>query len=695
MKRILTSLLLVAGCSQAPMHAHAGAGGEPHKSFAQLNAVDVAPLAFAWTPETLKAACSKAIEEADQHVSDLLETKPEIRDFENTFGAYEILTTELSDEAGRLGFMKDVHPDEKVRAAGAACEEETNKYFVKLGSRKDVYAVLKGWLDGAGAKANLAGEDKTLVELTARDFRRNGLELNDADREKLVQIRSRLAELQTQFETHIAEDKAQAEFTAKELDGMPASFIERLAKGKDGKLVVTTKYPDFFPIMENCKVEDTRHKMYVLFENRGGTQNLALLDEAVSLRDQAAKLLGYKNHVDFVTETRMAKNAQTVNDFENRLRDELKPRLASDTDKMKALKAAETKQKTVTINAWDWRYYLNEMKKKEFSVDDEAVRAYFPVDKVMSGLFTVYSTLLGVDFKTVSDPKVWSPGVSLYEVRDHTNNRLLAKFYIDMFPRPGKYAHAACFPLGLARELHEGYQIPLSTLVVNFNPPEHGQPAHLSVEEVDTLFHEFGHVMHASLTTALYASLAGTNVATDFVEAPSQMLENWVFKSDVLKLVSQDPKDATKTLPEDLMKRIIAARKFDSGVRYSRQVFLGTFDYRIHSGVPGSSDKEEKKTWADVLGFPEDPNAHFAASFGHLMGGYDAGYYGYLWSEVFAADMFTRFQKEGVLNPTTGRDYRNIILAKGRTEDPDQLLKEFLGRAPNEEAFLKMTGIKQ
>ena len=198
--------------------------------------------------------------------------------------------------------------------------------------------------------------------------------------------------------------------------------------------------------------------------------------------------------------------------------------------------------------------------------------------------------------------------------------------------------------------------------------------------------------MHSSLTTAQYATLSGTNVATDFVEAPSQMLENWVYRPEVLKLLSSGPDG--EPLPPELMQRIAKARKFDAGVKYSRQVFLGQFDLYIHThGAKVDSDATARRLWEEIMAFPEDPQAHLAAGFGHMMGGYDAGYYGYLWSEVFAADLFTRFAREGVLNPDTGRDYRNIILAKGRTEDPDQLLREFLGRNPSEDAFLKQIGI--
>jgi thimet oligopeptidase len=554
---------------------------------------------------------------------------------------------------------------------------------------------MKGYLDHAGKTEALDAVDHRLIEITMRDFRRNGLELSDQDRAKLIQVRSRLAELQTAYSSNLDNDTTSTEFTRRELAGMPASFLARLKKAKDGKYIVTTKYPDYYPMMENAKREATRKREYLAFNGREAAKNLPLITEAVALRDQAAKLLGYKTHADYVTETRMAKDAATVATFLSRLRTELLPGRDALNAHMLKLKRAQTHNPKAELQVWDWRYFMNQIRKTDYSVDDEAIRAYFPADKAMAGMFKVYSTLFHVTFTQVPDAKVWADGVKLYEVHEAPSGKLLAKFYVDLFPRPGKYGHAASFGIGVAREVQDGYQIPLGALVVNFNPPENGKRAHLSVSEVETLFHEFGHIVHGSLTTGRYYSLAGTNVDTDFVEAPSQMLENWVYQPEILKLITEDPKDPSKTMPDALIQKIAKARTYDAGVRYTRQVFLATFDQTIHtSGDHVNPDEVDHRLRKEINGYPVDPNEHFAASFGHMMGGYDAGYYGYLWSKVFADDMFTRFEKEGVLNPKTGLEYRNDILARGREEEPDVLLKNFLGRAPDEHAFLRLLGIK-
>jgi thimet oligopeptidase len=704
--RLLPLVFALAGCqpkapaavmpapASAATPAPAPVDAPTHKAFADLKPIDAAPLVTKWTPEEISAACTNAEKVTDEKLAQLVAIPDAKRTFADSFAALEQVTTDYSAIVNRATFMKDIHPDEKVRAAAAACEEQAGKYAVRLSARKDLYLAMKGYQANAGKTAKLDAQDQRLMMFTLRDFRRSGLDLSDADREALVKLRSRLAELQTQFATNLKDEKSTITATAKELEGLSPDFVKRLPKGKDGKLTLTTAYPDYYPVMETGKNAALRRRMQVAFANRGMPKNPPLENEALALRQQAAKLLGYPTHADYVIEVNMAKTAKAVGDFEARLREAMKPRLAADTAKMEALKAKDTKGKDKTIQTWDWRYYLNQIKKTEFALDDEKVRAYFPADVVMKGMFDVYQTLFSVDFKELPLEAAWADGVKLYEVRDREGARLVAKFYVDLFPRPGKYGHAAAFDVGQARELPDGYQIPMSALVVNFNPPSAGQVSRLSVDEVDTLFHEFGHIMHMSLTTARYASLAGSSVTRDFVEAPSQMLENWVFEPEVLKLISRDPADPKKTMPEELMKKVVATRTFDSGVKYTRQIFLGTFDQYIHTNQNVDADAQAKRLWLELMGFPEDPAEHFAASFGHVMGGYDAGYYGYLWSLVFASDMYSRFKAEGVLNPATGRRYRDAILAKGRTEDADALLRDFLGREPNEEAFLKLAGIR-
>ena len=680
---------LAASCAHAPAMPSAE---QAEAYFDKLAAVDVPALNTHLTPSDVTQACNAAESQADQALTAIVSAPTTQSTFESTFNAYEQAMAVYVDTTGRLGFLKDIHPDEKVRAAAAACEEAAGKYLVKVGARKDLFDALSAYV--THESKTLDAVDRRLIERKLLEFRRNGLALVEADRDKLVHIRQRLAELATAYESHLDEDTTNFATTAEQLDGLPASFIA--THTADGKVTLTTKYPDYYPVMENAKSEALRRQMWIAFQSRQADKNLPLLSEAVALRDQDAKLLGYANRADFVTDDRMAKNSKTVIEFLSRVQQELVPARDALNARMLEMKRAEQHNPSARLETWDWRYYMNQIKKQDFSIDNEEVRQYFPADKVMTGMFNIYSTLFGVKFNEVAGADVWADGVKLYEVRDGLDGsgKLLAKFYVDLFPRPGKYGHAASFTFGVARALPTGYQIPLSALVVNFNPPQDGKVAHLSHEEVDVLFHEFGHIMHGALTNARYASMSGTNVDIDFVEAPSQMLENWVFQPEILAMLSEDPKNPGHPIPSDLASRLAKARTFDAGIRYTRQVYLADFDIAIHTrGAHVDPDAVEHEIRGAVTGYPTHSESHTAANFGHLMGGYDAGYYGYLWSEVFADDMFSRFEKEGLLNGKTGRAYRDEVLARGQEEEPMALLQTFLGRKPNESAFLRITGI--
>ncbi len=647
-----------------------------------------------WTAKALGDACADAEVKASADLKDLVAIDDAARTFDNSFVALDRIVTTYEETVWRLAFMKDIHPDATVRDAGAACDERSGKYLVALRARTDLYKAMQGFLKNAGATATLEAEGARLVELTMRAFKNNGLELSEADRQKLVKIRSRLTELQTRYGKALNDDKTTMTFKKADLEGLADDFVAAHAdKKRKGIYVFTTKYPDYYPVMEGAKKEATRKKMEVAFMNRGGKGNVKLLDEAVALRAQAAKLLGYATHANAVASDRMAKDAATIAGFLTRMRDGLKPGLERERAAMLALKQKDD-PKAKTINAWDWRYYLNQIKQRDYAINDDDVRAYFPADKVMAGMFQAYERVLGIALKKNNTAKGWADGVSLYDVTDAASGRLIARFYVDLFPRDGKYGHAAEFTLSSGQQVGEAYRIPMCALVMNVQPPKEGKPSYLSMSEVETLFHEFGHVMHESLTTARYPSQAGTRTALDFVEAPSQMLENWAYEPEVLALISADPTDPTKPMPKSLVDKLKAARHAGAGVMMSRQVFLASFDQAIHTSTTKVSvDAVARATWQDVLGFPEDKAAHFAGTFGHMMGGYDGGYYGYLWSEVFAADMFTRFAAEGAMNPAVGKAYRDLVIGRGNTKDPALLLKDFLGRDANEAAFLGMLGI--
>ena len=638
--------------------------------------------------QAAEADCEKALK--------AIEALPDAsRTFANTVEAMEQAIGDYYDVTSRLGILKDVHPSDKVRQAAASAEEDAGKFLVKIASRRELYRAMKGWQANAGAREVLEPQQQRLVELTMRDFRRNGLELPDDKLARLVAVRTRLTELGTKFQQNLNENADTIEVTDAELQGLPAAYVERLAKGKSGGRIVTTKYPDYYPMMENAKSGPARQRMYTVMESREAARNTPLLVEAIALRDEAAKLLGYPTHADYVTGDQMAKDAKTVAAFHSSLREKLKTRRDADFAKMVAIKRTETGDAKAELQPWDVAYYLNQIKKRDFAIDNEQIREFFPAQTVLGGMFKVYETLLGIEIKEVADADVWAPEVKLYEIHDRGTGAYVASFYMDLYPRKGKYGHAASAGVTVARQVGSEYRAPIALVMANFNPPGNGRPSLLAHDEVKTLFHEFGHVMHQTLTVARYGTQAGSSVARDFVEAPSQVLENWVYEKQALDLMSGHYQDPTRKLSAETIEKMRAARTFDAGWRYTRQVFLATFDQTVHtSGATVEPDAVSQKLYSEILGLAPAPGTHFPATFGHVMGGYDAGYYGYLWSEVFADDMFSKFVEKGVLDQELGRRYRDVILGKGRTEEPDKLLEQFLGRPSSNAAFLKKLGIQ-
>jgi thimet oligopeptidase len=341
------------------------------------------------------------------------------------------------------------------------------------------------------------------------------------------------------------------------------------------------------------------------------------------------------------------------------------------------------------------RYIEYQIKKNKYSLDEEKIKEYFPSDKTVEKMFEIYSTLLGVKFERVKEAKVWSPDVQFYRVIDKQTHLPVAYFYTDFIPREGKFSHAAAFPLRTGKLIREGtYLKPIAAIVANFTPPSDGKPSLLTHDEVETLFHEFGHIMHHTLSKAPYSSLSGFSVARDFIEAPSQMLEEWVWSPKILNQISGHYKNPAKKLPAHLIQKMIAARKFGQSHFYTRQLWLGNIDMAYHSNPDKNIDTTavQLKMYKDIIGLDGAADTHFEARFGHLMG-YDAGYYGYLWSEVYAKDMFTLFEKEGLLSSKAGSKYRKVILEQGNMKDALDLVKEFLGRNPSPKPFYRFLGI--
>ncbi|MEK7858449.1 MAG: M3 family metallopeptidase [Elusimicrobiota bacterium] len=651
-------------------------------------------LRFAAAPEEIAQSCQAAKRRAEMNLGAIVNLPESARTFANTPEALDLALWELSDGESSDTFLKYVSVSSSVRSAANDCETLLGQFAVEVFGREDLFKAVSAY---AAKKEALSGEKKKLLEKELLDFKRNGLLLPAAEREQVREIKKKLVELEASFGKNLNEVKDFLTLSREELAGLPEDYIARLKREGD-RFVVTLDYPDYFPFMNNGKNADARRRLEFLFNNRALKDNLPILKEVLSLRRRAAALLGYRSHAHYILEDRMAKTPGSVDAFVSRLDKKLKVLAKDELKVLVELKAKEEgKASDGIIHAWDWRYYDAKLKRERYEIDLEKIKEYFPMATVTEGMLAVYQKLLGLKFRIVEDAVTWNEDAKLYEVTDAAGGPAIAYFYMDLFPREGKYKHAAAFDLIKGRQLPDGtYQRPVSAIVANFNKPSPDRPSllkHGDHEEVETYFHEFGHIMHQTLTRAQYGRFSGSSTARDFVEAPSQMLQNWVWDPEVLASLSGHYKNPSQKLPPELLGKMIAAKNVNSGLVNLRQLFFASIDMSYHGPLPvADTTAQYQKLAGRISMIPMTPGTHPEASFGHLMG-YDAGYYGYMWSKVYAEDMFSRFAEEGILNPVAGRRYRENILEPGSSRDEMESLKTFLGREPNEEAFLKSLGL--
>jgi thimet oligopeptidase len=631
--------------------------------------------------------CKQAIDVTKEKLNQIAKIPAAERTVSSTLLAMENITTDFSDQVMPLTFMGYVSTKEEQRKAGSDCEEQVNQFNVEVITRQDLY-------DAVRELKPTSADEKRLLQETLKVFEMNGLKLSGKKRAQVKELKKKLAVAETQFGTRLNEDQTRIEVTEAELAGVPEDYKKELKKTADGlNYWVNTRSSDYTSFFETASNSEVRRKWWVAYLNRGGAENTRLLEEAIVIRQKIAKLMGFKTWVDYRANNRMAKNAKNIQEFLAGLEKKLSKRNQKDLSALLKLKR-ESEPNTKNLNQWDINYYARQLKKRDYSLDVDLVREYFPAEATVAGMFDVYSKILGVRFTQEKNAEVWSPDVQLYRIQNAADDRLIGYFYTDFVPRANKYGHAAAFPLIAARKTAAGYSQPVAAVVANFAPPQNGKPSLLSHDEVETLFHEFGHIMHQTLTRAPFASLAGSSVANDFVEAPSQMLENWVWSAEILNKISGHYLRPSEKLPEDLLKKMLAARDFNQGYLYTRQLVLGTADFKMHSTTgPVKVDAVFNQVYEKMMKIKPAEDTHFPQSFGHLMGGYDAGYYGYLWSEVYSQDMFTRFEKGGLLNAEIGSAYRRSILESGNMRDALDLVEEFLGRKSTPNAFFKRLGI--
>jgi thimet oligopeptidase len=646
------------------------------------------PLAAGLTPEGQTRLCDDHLAAAQRLVEAIrasLGAPPGDLTYDTTIGRFDDVIVETHDAAELPHLMALAHPDAAVREAAKLCDPKVDKFMTALYLDAGVASVIKAY---AAKGEKLEGERARLLADTLRDFRRNGLDLPPEKQQRLREYNAEISDIGQKFQINIGASTGKLALKPTQLAGLTPEFIQN-HPAKNGKVEVTTDYPDYYPFVTYAKDRRAALDLYVLFTNRGGDENVKLLDRLLWLRHEKAKLLGYKSWAEYAIEPRMAKSPEVVRAFLNEVKAAVKAPAEAELAELMKEHVALGGKSTDKLPPSE-RYYLEDrVRANKYKFNSQELSNYFEVGAVVKGLLDITRTIYGLEYTKV-DETTWHPDVAVYEVR--SGGALIGKFYLDLYSRPDKFKHAAMFSVRTAKRLPDGrYQLPEGALECNFPKPpgaSGGPPALMTHDDVATFFHEFGHVLHHLLTKSELAAYSGSSTVLDFVEAPSQMFEEWTWSRDVLDLFARHHATGAK-IPDDLFQAMQKSRAFGRGLSTERQLFLALLDQEYHSREPGFDTTrvvEEVQSATDPFVYVK--GTHFQSSFGHLIE-YDAGYYSYQWALSLSRDVLSRFQKEGLMNTTTASSWRDEVLAKGGGIDERTLVTRFLGREPNNDAYIK------
>lgn len=637
------------------------------------------------------------------------------RTFNNTMMPLDETYNTLQKLSSVYELISSTSTDKEVRDVAGEMLAKFNTLTDQLLQNESLYKAVKNYSEGAEAKA-LKGERSFFVKRMLKQFALNGMTLTADKRDTLKQYNSQLNELSIAFNKNISEDKSKVTFAKSELEGLPEDFIKAFQL-PDLNYNFDLSTPTYIAFMSDCKNAKSRRKYFIAKMNVGGAANEKLLVEILKLRTRKAKLLGFETYSQYATSDIMAQNTANVWKFEKGLATDLREKAIQDHAALQSMKSAEIASTVQTgphkslalqaeyamnakqpLYAYDVLYYSNRLLKENYNVDNEKVKEYFEMKNVIGGIFSVYQKLYNLRFVEDLNASTWYKDVKAYTVFDNATNERIGYFYLDLYPRPDKYNHFACFGLTGSKKFENGRkQLKAAALVCNFPPPTADKPSLLPHSQVSTFFHEFGHLIHVLLSETELAYFAGTNVATDFVEAPSQIMENWIWEKDVLSLFAKHYKTG-EVIPDTLLNNMIKARNLNSGLNMLQQVYYGTLDFTLNDGMKIDSAADiyakAKELQNSITLYPFIEGTHFTGTFGHLTN-YGSKYYGYLWSLVYAADMYSEFDTKGPLNPEMGKRYREKVLSKGGSDDALNLVRNFLGREPNNQAFLKQIGLQK
>ncbi|TCM69884.1 thimet oligopeptidase [Acinetobacter calcoaceticus] len=594
---------------------------------------------------------------------------------ESALVTWDKLFANFEDFYGAIGIYSNVDPDPKLRKAAEECEIKINQLMVNIFQNPKLYHYVKS------AQAADEIDQKYRVDVLDQ-FERTGVQLSAEKAKRLKEILDELTKIEQVYARNIRDNPKKLAFSPAEMKGLPKSYLSNLSKDKKGHYLLGFEYPEYSPFMQLAENDAARKRYQTAFTRRGTDSNLALLKRAIDLRYEQAQLFDLPSYADLVLKNRMAQNPQAVNQFLAEIKVQVAPLEKKEVAALSAFKAETLKipVEQAVVERWSEAYWSEKLKQAQFKIDQEQLRKYFPTTATKKWLFAISENLYGIKFVPIK-LKSWHKEVEYYDVIDSQTDQFLGGLYMDMFPRAGKYGHAAVWSVRGGSTLLE--RKPISVLVTNFNRDG------LNSNELETFVHEFGHALHGILSNTRYAGQSGTSVERDFVEAPSQMYEEWARREESLSKIADYCDPECPRVDGDLVQRLTAAHNYGQGLHYARQTLYAQYDMALHAA--NASQLKPLELWKQMesqtaLGYVA--TSQFPGQFGHLMGGYQAGYYGYMWSEVLALDMLSVF--EGNLNnPVIGQRYRQMILSEGSQKPTAQIVRQFIGREPNKEAFFK------
>ena len=659
-------------------------------------------------PEHVEPAIDQILADNRAAIAALLETQQSNPSWSGLVLALDELNARLGRAWSPVSHLNAVCNSAELRAAYEACLPKLSEFWTEMGQNKPLFEAYEA-LAKSPAAAGFEVAQKTILEHALRDFRLSGIDLPPAEQQRYGEIQMKLSELTSRFSNQLL-DATQAwtkHITDEsQLAGLPDSAKAQMAQAARAKeldgWLISLEFPSYYAVMTYADDRALREELYAAYctrasdqgPNAGQFDNGPLMEQILDLRQELARLLGFAHYGELSLASKMAENTEQVLHFLRDLAVRSKPFAQRDLQELKAF-AAE--QGCADLQSWDVGYYSEKLRQQRYSISQEQVRAWFPIDKVLSGLFAIVQKLYGIEIAELQDFDTWHPDVRLFEIRE--NGQHVGRFFFDLYARANKRGGAWMDGARDKRRSAAGELIsPVANLVCNFTPAVEGQPALLTHDEVTTLFHEFGHGLHHLLTRIEHAGVSGINgVAWDAVELPSQFMENWCWEPEGLALISGHF-ESGEPLPKDLLDKMLAAKNFQSGLMMVRQLEFSLFDFELHATHgDGRSVLEVLEGIRDEVAVIRPPAFNrFANSFAHIFaGGYAAGYYSYKWAEVLSADAFSLFEEQGVLNPETGRAFREAILARGGSQEAMRLFVDFRGREPSIDALLRHSGLSE